>query len=140
MTKDLGQTDIALIRVNMELPATGVQQEVAARGGVAAAEPPPDEAGVRTIQNGDPTSVEAFLDTGAGTNEEASAGVSRRDASPCVQSSRSTATSTHALVNAACAGRDRSFALSPTHEPADWAQYHHRDGTEAATMVELRTR
>jgi hypothetical protein len=124
----------------MESPATGVQQELAARGGVAAVEPPPDEAGVRTIQNGEPTSVEASLDTGAGTNEEASAGFPCRDASPRHQPSRPTTTSiSRKFVNAACAGRSRSLADILAHEPADRAQYHHQDGTEAATMVELRT-
>ena len=154
-------TDIALIRVNVESLATGVQQEVAARGGVATVEPPPDEADVPNIQNGEPTSVEAFLGTGAGTNEEASAGFcaapdlapgsppahewtsaakrpARRQASSCAQPSRPTARPTSGPVNAACASR-WAIAGTPVHEHADWPQYHHQDGAEAATMVELRT-
>ena len=109
----LRQTDIALIRVNVPKPSSGVQQEVAARGGVAAVEPPPDEAGVPTIQNGEPTSVEAFLDTGAGTNEEASAGFPRRAASSGPQPSRPTTSITRNFVNAACAGLGRPRVASP---------------------------
>lgn len=136
----LRQTDIALIRVNVPMPESGVQQEVAARGGVAAVEPPPDEAGVPTIQNREPTSVDAFLDTGAGTNEEASAGFPGRDASPLQQPSHPAVTSTSPeFVNTACAARCAPRADVPAHQSADRAQYHHQNGTEAATMVELRT-
>ena len=104
-------------------------------------EPPPDEADVPNIQNGEPTSVEAFLDTGAGTNEEASAGSAAKcpaqcQASPGLPPSQP-ARSSQQFVNAACA----RWAITGTaaHEHADGAQYHHQDGTETATMVELRT-
>jgi len=106
----LRPTNVALIRVNVESPAAGVQLQVAARGGVAAVEPPPDEADVPNIQNGEPTSVEAFLDTGAGTNEEASADFAAERPARCQVSPRfppfcSTAHSSHAFVTAASAGR-----------------------------------
>ena len=48
----------ALIVVNVKSLRVGVQNETAARGGVAAVEPP-DEADIPCMQNGEPTSVEA---------------------------------------------------------------------------------
>jgi hypothetical protein len=153
----------ALILVNAKPSATGVQQEVAARGGVATVEPPPDEADVPTIQNGESTSVEAFLGTGVGTNEEASAGyrpARHLDAAP---RKRSSAHSSRSLllvpsisrrpsghVRPPDQNRCRSYAVrgssrlaSPVTRPTatelgDPAQYDFQDGNKAA-MVELKS-
>jgi tetratricopeptide (TPR) repeat protein len=72
----------ALIRVNTEAPAADVQLDPAARGGVATVEPPPDEAGAPSVQDGEPTSVDALLDAGVAPSEEASAGFAPSAADP----------------------------------------------------------
>lgn len=155
----------ALITVNVEPPPAGVQQEMAARGGVAAVEPPPDEADVPNVQSGEPTSVEALLDSGVGTNEEASAVFSapsdlettrpetvERPSPPArsksrpasgrgPKSSRSTSRpkSLQSVFNNLREQARQSVDETAAHEHFDRAQYHLQDGNEAAAMVELRT-
>ena len=128
-------------------------------------EPPPDEADVPTIQNGEPISVEAFLDTGVGTNEEASADYRRARHRDAGQRKRSSACSPRSvllpvlvpatnfrsnsrsitqpepLVSAFTALREaarRSADASNAAGSVDRAQYDFRDGDEAAVMVEPR--
>jgi hypothetical protein len=155
----------ALITVNVDRAAAGVQQEVAARGGVAAVEPPPDEADVPNVQNGEPTSVDALLDTGAGTNEEASAvfpaatgigtsqpetverppALARSKGRPAAgrppRSSRSNSRPKllQSVFNDLREQARQSVDDTAAHKHFDRAQYHLRDGKEAAAMVELRT-
>ena len=125
-------------------------------------EPPPDEAGVPNIQNGEPTSGYAFLDTGAGTNEEASADyrpARHLDAGPRKRSSARSSRSPllipsigrrphhqvrpldqnrrpHAVSSVSWLASSVDGSDAPEH--VDPAQYDFQDGNEAAAMVELR--
>jgi hypothetical protein len=153
----------ALIGVNVEPPAPGVQQQVAARGGVAAVVPPPDEAGVPKVQDREPTSVDALLDTGVQANEEAAAvftpssdleldppqTVERPSAppyairrSPASRRSKSSRSNTppkplHSVFDELREPAGPSIGEATAHEHYDRAKYHLQDGNEAAAMVEL---
>jgi hypothetical protein len=115
----------ALIVVNVQSSLVGVQNEPAARGGVAAVEPP-DEADIPCMQNGEPTSVEASW-----MPESDQRGGLRGLIPPSpVLDPRS--------FNQLRAWARRSHEAEG-HGHTDRSQYHLQDGTEAAAMVELRT-
>ena len=155
----------ALIHVNAQPQAIGVQQEVAARGGVATVEPPPDEADVSNIQNGEPTSVEAFLDTGVGpTRRRPRISAALATATPGSANGRASAVagpscfsfqppshrsnrppsiarpkSLSSECNEPCQPARQSADSSNAPEDVDPAQYDLLDGNEAAAMVELKS-
>ena len=118
----------ALIAVNVKSSRVGVQNETAARGGVAAVEPP-DEADIPCMQNGEPTSVEASWMP----ESDQRGGVRGLIPPPLPSPTR----------NPRSFNRVRAWARrsheAVAHEHTDRSQYHLQDGTEAAAMVELRT-
>jgi len=118
----------ALIVVNVKLSRVGVQNEAAARGGVAAVEPP-DEADMPCMQDGEPTSVEASW-----MPESDQRGGVRGLIPPAL---------TSPTLNPFSFTQLRAWARrsheAVGHEHTDRSQYHLEDGTEAAAMVELRT-
>jgi hypothetical protein len=111
--------------VNVKSPRVGVQIGPAARGGVAAVEPP-DEADIPCMQNGEPTSVEASWMP----ESDQRGGVRGLIPSSPVLDPRS-------FNQLRAWARRARPAVAPEH--SDRSQYHLQDGTEAAAMVELRT-
>jgi len=118
----------ALIAVNVKSSRVGVQNETAARGGVAAVEPP-DEADIPCVQDGEPTSVEASW-----MPESDQRGGVRGLIPPALPSP----TLTPRSFNQLRAWARRSHEAE-AHQHIDRSQYHLQDGTEAAAMVEVRT-
>jgi hypothetical protein len=114
----------ALIAVNVKSSRFRVQNKTAARGGVAAVEPP-DEADIPCMQNGEPTSVEASW-----MPESDQRGGVRGLIPPSPVLDPLSFNQSYLGSPLPRGGRD---------EHTDRSQYHLRDGTEADAMVELRT-